>query len=655
MLHLCLWWLLGSTLTLCATEAQAPNRFTQMEKIYQQVFEGEELSYNKQKSIRKILEEQKSGIFPLPSFDEKTINLLALQKIKKSFGNNDPVEMTPVLTKAAWSDLDLFANKDGLIDGSILSAIARTETASGRIMLTRLLVDPTVDATVLKKRQAFVQRLIDDRELFEQLNHLIEKVAKEEASLLSFDTPSELIKQRYIQLFYVLNQVSGLQQTVGIIFATGLAPLMGLSSAASLAGGVAEAFKKNYPDAAVKAGGGILIGGLGSLLTWVILGKMKTVAKFNVYIQRRAASVRTLLKAAAQCADFFKESDLPELQEEYKNYTRYLENTNTDELETIVKDPIFKVPHDGGFNSYKKEMFRMPGKTKDAFAALLTAMPHAANMLTLVGHLDAYLSIAKLFMERQSTRAPYCFVSFATEEKKPWIRAHNFHHPLVPLEHTVLNSIALGCDGIAPNVLITGVNGGGKSTVMRSIALCCILGQSLGIAPAQSCTLTPFSRIRSYFNITDDVSADLSLFRSELKRAQVLLHNIQAMNPGEFSITFLDEIFTGTEHVEGEALTYATARKLGLLTNNITLLASHFPALAELAKTHQAHYVNMRVVIERDAKGNFIYPFLLSPGHIEQNIAPELLEKRGLPQRMTDKMREVLNNPHTYTPAKDLL
>ncbi|MEI7580912.1 MAG: hypothetical protein WCJ17_03885, partial [bacterium] len=198
-------------------------------------------------------------------------------------------------------------------------------------------------------------------------------------------------------------------------------------------------------------------------------------------------------------------------------------------------------------------------------------------------------------------------------------------------------------------IVISGVNQGGKSTAMKALAICCILGQTCGIAPAKEFSFTPFSTINTYLNITDDVSAQQSLFSAEITRAQTLLTQVKNLPSHRFALTLLDEICTGTERIEGEALAYSIAEKLGTYPNSITLIASHFPALTELESLNTKMYKNMKVLAIQNADSTFTFPYTLMNGKTSQQIGPELLEKIGLPSIMTQKMRDVLANPDNYT------
>jgi hypothetical protein len=103
-----------------------------------------------------------------------------------------------------------------------------------------------------------------------------------------------------------------------------------------------------------------------------------------------------------------------------------------------------------------------------------------------VGHIDTYLSIAKL-IKKQTPDTPYCFVQCA-HANKPFIELQALWNPLIP--HKNPSSITIGLEQPCN---ITRLN----SHELKSTALAVILAQTFGISPAQSMVLTPFDYICS--------------------------------------------------------------------------------------------------------------------------------------------------------------
>lgn len=129
--------------------------------------------------------------------------------------------------------------------------------------------------------------------------------------------------------------------------------------------------------------------------------------------------------------------------------------------------------------------------------------------------------------------------------------------------------------------LITGSNMGGKTLNLRMIGLLTAMAQHGLCVPA---TEMQFSlREFIYFSVDDDqTKGDLSTFGQEivgLKQALELQHK-----PGLYLI---DELARGTNPEEGEALGKAIIAYLSE-SAAMTLLTTHFPALAEL--TGVCHY-----------------------------------------------------------------
>ena len=365
------------------------------------------------------------------------------------------------------------------------------------------------------------------------------------------------------------------------------------------------------------------------------------------YIQRRLSSANVLLHAARKITLSTAVQEVEEVATHTQKYADELE-PQLEALRIQLKKKSFTPRDDEKMPSMLQYLFSDQSDVPIAFNEAKKVLPIMVDGLALVGHIDAYLSLATLIRERKDSNAPFCFVEFLENEHTPVIYAEDFFHPSVNKAQVVTNSVTIGDNGNPRNVIISGVNAGGKSTHMKAIAICCIMSQVWGIAPARRFIFTPFHSINTYLNITDDVSKQQSLFRTEIARAQTLLTSVKQLPANHFSFTILDEICTGTERIEGEALAYAIAKKLGLYKNSLVLLASHFPGLTELGKQETDIYRNMKVVVKKDSDGEFIYPYGLYEGSTTQQIAPDLLEKSGLPLTMTQKMRDVLNNPSRY-------
>jgi DNA mismatch repair ATPase MutS len=172
----------------------------------------------------------------------------------------------------------------------------------------------------------------------------------------------------------------------------------------------------------------------------------------------------------------------------------------------------------------------------------------------------------------------------------------------------------------------------------------------VGIVAAESGVITPFDKIGTYLNLSDDISEGKSLFMAEVKRAQDHLDTLSGLRHDKFSFCIMDELFTGTNPVEGEAVAYSIAYHMGKYKNGITIAATHFPRLM-LLEEHAAEdgFKNFKVIVHRNPEtGELQYPFTITPGKSNQTVALDILAQEGFDRAILDKARDVIDNPDNY-------
>lgn len=272
--------------------------------------------------------------------------------------------------------------------------------------------------------------------------------------------------------------------------------------------------------------------------------------------------------------------------------------------------------------------FSITGRVLAAHKLMQEIKDELAPALSTTGYLDAYLSIAKLYTQHEDNRVSYSFVTFV-ESSKPFVDARNFWNPFVDTKTVVANNIQLNGQDTASNMILTGPNTGGKSTIIKGLLLNLLFAQTFGIAPAESLVISPFAYINCYLNITDDITAGTSLFKAEVLRAKKLIETIRSLKNDEFSFTIMDEIFSGTSPKEGEQAAYLFAKELSLFKNSLCSIATHFPKLTEL-ENENAPFKNYQVTVKKAEDGSWIRPFKLEEGKSTINIAFDLLKEEGI-------------------------
>ena len=249
------------------------------------------------------------------------------------------------------------------------------------------------------------------------------------------------------------------------------------------------------------------------------------------------------------------------------------------------------------------------------------------SMFEAIGYLDAYMSVARLIKEYKNSPVQIDFANYI-KANKPTISFEDFWSPLVDPKVVVVNMLQLGHD-VAGNMILTGPNTGGKSTIIKAIALNILLAQTLCITCGK-CSLTPFSAINTYMNISDDVAKGLSLFASEVDRAKKLVNKIATLPQDKFSFTIIDEMFRGTPESHAEILSYEYGKALSAMNNSMCLEATHYHKLINLEQETQGRFTNFKVEVDVLADGSLKRHYRLERGWTKQNVAAHICKEQGL-------------------------
>jgi DNA mismatch repair ATPase MutS len=585
----------------------------------------------------------------IPDFHNDHLNK-ALNQLTTLANNYDYAPHTTVMDKEVWRNTDIF---------TVAQRLNRTITAAGRVTFTRILLDPTTNPDTIKQRQAFITFLIQNPGVYAAIKIHLSAIAKEESHLLSLLESNELFNQDEVRNAYTM--ISRLKGAPAISTALNIGYLVkilqiGVPCALACASALLVLFNLARPSgnkliSQSKMGIAIIASGLLGILSGINMQFLYKESLIPRYTLRKLCAISCFMKNVHELGEL---SSFMHTEELCTTYQQYAKNAalSLEPLRELLSDSTFNSAEKRDEISFKRFFFCDKGMIANGLLATNNLIPTILTAYPFIGLLDTYFSIATLIKEHSNTKTPFCFVDIITNSATPYLKATGFYHPLLEAHRTVVNSLTLGSEKNPRNIFISGVNAGGKSTIMKALALCCILAQTFGIAPAQLCSLTPFAKINTYLNIVDDVRNETSLFKAELIRAHTLLYNIENTLSTNFCFTVLDEICRGTEHTEGEALAYAIAKKIASFPHSLSLFSSHFEGLQKLAITFPTLYKNMHVGATITNNNTFLYSYLLKEGPSNQQIAPDLLERIGLPAVMTTKMRDVLNNPHLYTAPK---
>jgi len=192
-------------------------------------------------------------------------------------------------------------------------------------------------------------------------------------------------------------------------------------------------------------------------------------------------------------------------------------------------------------------------------------------------------------------------------------------------------------------LIVTGANMGGKSTVLRQIALIQILGQIGSYVPASSARLPIVDRVWTRVGASDDLASGRSTFMVEMTETAQILHNATAR-----SLVLLDEIGRGTSTFDGMSIAWAVAEYLhnSPAHSAKTLFATHYHELTELAE-HLPGAKNYQLTAT-EREGDVVFLHKLVRGKASKSYGIAVARLAGLPQSVIERAKSVLEKLEKY-------
>ncbi|HEV2601507.1 MAG TPA: hypothetical protein VGT41_04360 [Candidatus Babeliales bacterium] len=289
-------------------------------------------------------------------------------------------------------------------------------------------------------------------------------------------------------------------------------------------------------------------------------------------------------------------------------------------LKQLLKTNTFK--KDTGISFFPPHM----GRILVAYKHVDTVRADLVGPLQVLGQLDAYLSIAKLYKEYKDERVSYSFAQYSNA-KLPYFQATDSWNPFVDTDKAVVNDVELGIAHGMRGMILTGSNMGGKSTILKGSALDIWLAQSLTIAPGELVKLTPFGYLGSSLNVAD-FTGKASSYKAEGLRAQSLLRGKNRCDEDLLGLFIIDELYKGTHADYGAEQCCLFAKELLECPYVLFIFASHFtPRINDLELETEGACENWKVDAIKQPGGGFELPHKLARGVSTVNIAAEIVNQ----------------------------
>ncbi|HOJ64415.1 MAG TPA: endonuclease MutS2 [Spirochaetota bacterium] len=204
-------------------------------------------------------------------------------------------------------------------------------------------------------------------------------------------------------------------------------------------------------------------------------------------------------------------------------------------------------------------------------------------------------------------------------------------HPLLG-ESAVPVTVEIGRDF---NILIiTGPNTGGKTVLLKTIGLFVLMNQNcIGIKARENSIFYVFENMFVDIGDEQSIEASLSTFSGHIKNIIDIINNMN-----ENSLILIDELGTGTDPVEGEALAVSIIEKISS-KNSFAVITTHFNALKMLPAKNKSL---QNGAMEFDSI-NLMPTYRLITGIPGRSYALEISERLGLSKDIIESAKSLID------------
>ena len=208
------------------------------------------------------------------------------------------------------------------------------------------------------------------------------------------------------------------------------------------------------------------------------------------------------------------------------------------------------------------------------------------------------------------------------KSKKSTFCNEMYYLPLISNEH-ITNDVKLN-----KNILVTGPNASGKTTLIKSLMINLFLNQSIGFGCYKNSNSHIYDHFHSYLNIPDTSNRD-SLFQAEARRCKNIIEFIEN-NKNKKHFCIFDEIYSGTN--PNDAILCASIYLKGLNTykNVDYVLTTHYIKLCENFDSNDSIVNKKMKTIQNENK--FDYTYKLHNGISRINGGYQILVDLNYPQ-----------------------
>jgi hypothetical protein len=308
----------------------------------------------------------------------------------------------------------------------------------------------------------------------------------------------------------------------------------------------------------------------------------------------------------------------------YNTYRDYIENNleQVEKLSTVINS----IP----LTTLNPQKFASMGKIMKEFYSLQTS-PDIQDLLLFTFGFNGYIES----IQGVSTNIRLKNINKIKIKKSKTVKLciKNAYHPCIS-DNIVANTVDL-----SNNIIITGPNAAGKTTLLKTTVINVLLAQQIGYGYHQGGSITPFHSIHCYLNIPDTNARD-SLFQAEARRCGDILKYIE-LHKHQKHFCIFDELYSGTNPYEAVATAYGYLNFIANNPNIRFVLTTHYIRLCKLFKKHdQVINCNMETTIT-DYIPTYSYKMINGISKTKGGIT--VLKQLDYPTEILDEATRIIN------------
>ena len=532
---------------------------------------------------------------------------------------------TLILDGPSRKNLEIDHNIQGGEQFTLAAALDTTATPMGGRLLRRWLNNPLRNIDTLEQRQKFITQVIacDNSEDLQQclkpigdMERILSRIALRSAR------PRDLSR-----LCSSLNALPSIQTLLVSLESTKARSLAtDISEFPSIVNLLVKAIVENPP--VIIRDGGVIAEGYDEELD-ELRGLSQNAGQFLLDLEtqeRERTGLSTLKVGYNRVHGYYIEISRLQSGQAPTEYVRRQTLKNAERFIT----PELKAFEDKALSSKSRSLAREKALYEALIEDLATHLPQLQGASDGISQLDVLCCLAE--------RALSLDLRLPSLKITPGISITQGRHLVV--EQLITDPFVANDTNLSTNasmMMITGPNMGGKSTYMRQVALIVIMAQIGSYVPALSATIGIVDRVFTRMGSSDDLAGGRSTFMVEMTETANILNNASAK-----SLVLMDEVGRGTSTFDGLSLAWSCALNLARDIGALTLFATHYFEMTQLAdQLPQVDNVHLEATEHDD---NIIFMHKVLPGPASQSYGLQVAKLAGVPHKVISEARKKLQH-----------